>query len=42
LFLENYKLKKANYRSAATRNVYFFFNNLNFYKKINHLSLGSK
>lgn len=42
MFLENYKLKKATYRSAATRNVYFFFNNLNFYNKINHLSLGLK
>ena len=42
MFLENYKLKKANYRSAATRNVYFFYNNLNFHNKISHLSLGSK
>lgn len=42
MFLENYKLKKANYRSAATRNVYFFFNTLNMHTKIKPLSLGSK
>lgn len=42
MFLENYRLKKTNYRSAATRNVYFFFNNLNVHTKIKPLSLGSK
>lgn len=42
MFLETYKLKKSPYRSSATRNVYFFYNNLNSYKKIKPLSLGFK
>lgn len=42
MFLKNYILKKAPIRSAATRNVYFFFNNLNMHNKIKPLSLGSK
>ncbi len=37
-----YKLKKTAYRSAATRNVYFFFNNLNLNNKLKTLSLRFK
>ena len=42
MFLEIYKFKKATYRSAATRNVYFFFNNLNINNKFKKLSLRFK
>lgn len=42
MFLETYFLKKSTIRSAATRNVFFFFNNINFYRKIRSLSIGSK